>query len=291
MQERTHKQALPPGFRLQNYRIVRVLGVGGFGVTNLAEDETLDRCVAVKEYLPNEFAAREGTTVYPKSEADRRDFDWGLKRFLDEARTLAKFRYPNLIRVVGYFEANNTAYLVMDYEEGESLDRLLERHRNLTEAQLKGLLLPIVDGLREVRRAGYLHRDIKPSNVYVRRSDESPVLLDFGAARHGRMAIVRSAFCAVVPGATYRTFSVRRSASRYPHPTGANLPVSEWLGRLLVDCFPLCLVGVCYEAMQVRASGGMHRESGRSCAPSFIRRIGVDDQRQIKKAGLRADRF
>ena len=87
------------------------------------------------------------------------------------------------MRVRDYFEANATAYIVMDYEEGESLDRLLSGHRTLSEAQLRRVLLPIVDGLRAVHGAGFLHRDIKPSNVYVRRSDESPVLLDFGAAR------------------------------------------------------------------------------------------------------------
>ena len=183
MEEGTHKHVLPVGCRLGDFRIVDVLGVGGFGVTYLAHDDTLDRRVAIKEYLPNEFAVRDGTTVYPKSTSDREDFEWGLQRFLDEARTLARFRHPNLVRVVAYFEANRTAYIVMDYEEGEPLDKLLERHGRLTEAQLKRVLLPIVEGLKEVHAAGFLHRDIKPSNVYVRRSDESPVLLDFGAAR------------------------------------------------------------------------------------------------------------
>ena len=183
MEERTHKHALPAGHRLRDYRITDVLGVGGFGITYLAQDDTLQRRVAIKEYLPNEFAVRDGTTVHPKSSTDREDFEWGLQRFLDEARTLARFRHPNLVRVVTYFEANRTAYIVMDYEEGEPLDRLLERHGRLTEAQLKRVLLPIVDGLREVHAAGFLHRDIKPSNVFVRRSDETPVLLDFGAAR------------------------------------------------------------------------------------------------------------
>ena len=183
MDESTHKQALPIGYRLQNYRIEGVLGVGGFGVTYLAVRATLGHQVAIKEYLPNEFAVRDGTTVHPKSTSDRSDFEWGLTRFLEEAKTLARFEHRNLVRVRDYFEGNHTAYIVMDYEDGEPLDRLLERHGTLTEAQLKRVLLPIVDGLREVHAAGFLHRDIKPSNVYVRRSDESLVLLDFGAAR------------------------------------------------------------------------------------------------------------
>ena len=178
-----HRQALPPGHQLNAYRLIEVLGVGGFGVTYLAHDATLERRVAIKEYLPNEFAMRDGAAVHPKSRSDREDFRWGLERFLDEARALARFRHPNLVRVVEYFEANNTAYIVMDYEEGEPLDRLLDGHGTLSEAQLRGVLLPIVDGLEQVHAAGYLHRDVKPSNVYVRRSDETPVLLDFGAAR------------------------------------------------------------------------------------------------------------
>ena len=178
-----HKQALPPGYELEGYRLVRVLGVGGFGVTYLAQDVTLGRSVAIKEYLPNEFAVRAGDAVHPKSRSDQNDFAWGLERFLDEARTLARFRHPHLVRVVDCFEVNNTAYIVMDYEDGESLDRLLVRRGRLTESQLMHLLLPIVDGLRQVHAAGYLHRDIKPPNIFVRRSDDSPVLLDFGSAR------------------------------------------------------------------------------------------------------------
>ena len=178
-----HKQALPSGYELGGYRLLDVLGVGGFGVTYLARHGTLGHRVAIKEYLPNEFAVRDGTIVHPKSVADREDFEWGLVRFLDEAKTLARFEHRNLVRVRDYFEANRTAYIVMDYEEGEPLSRLLESHGTLTDAQLRRILLPIVEGLREVHAAGYLHRDIKPSNVFVRRSDESPVLLDFGAAR------------------------------------------------------------------------------------------------------------
>ncbi len=183
MSAEDHKQALPPGFRLGAYHVVRVLGVGGFGVTYLCEHAGLAVQVAVKEYLPNEIAVRDGTEVHPKSAGDREGFEWGLGRFLDEARTLARFEHPNVVRVRDYFEANNTAYIVMDYEDGEPLDVLLQRHGTLTEAQLNRVLLPVVDGLRQVHAAGFLHRDIKPANVFVRRSDESPVLLDFGSAR------------------------------------------------------------------------------------------------------------
>ena len=165
MDAQDHKQALPPGFRLGPYRVGGVLGVGGFGVTYLCEHASLAVQVAVKEYLPNEIAVRDGTGVYPKSAGDREGFEWGLSRFLDEARTLARFEHPNVVRVRDCFEANNTAYIVMDYEDGEPLDALLRRHGTLTEAQLKRVLLPVVDGLWQVHRAGFLHRDIKPLSV------------------------------------------------------------------------------------------------------------------------------
>ena len=200
MSKAEYKQALPAGHRIDDYRLLRVLGVGGFGVTYLAQDVKLGSKVAIKEYLPNEFAVRDGNTVHPKSDEDQEDFGWGLKRFLDEARTLAKFHHRNLVRVLRYFEANNTAYFVMEYEEGESLEHLLSRRQTLTEQQLKGLLLPLLDGLKSVHAQGFLHRDIKPSNIFVRREDESPVLLDFGAARNALGRKSRSMTAVVTPG-------------------------------------------------------------------------------------------
>ena len=180
-QEKRH--TLPPGHQLGRYRLIKVLGVGGFGVTYLGEHLSLGHMVAVKEYLPNEFAVREGVIVHPKSDASKGDYEWGLARFVEEARTLTKFRHPNLVRVSDHFKANNTAYIVMDYEDGQPLDVLLEKHGTLTEAQLKRIVLPVAGGLRQVHAAGFLHRDIKPANIFVRRADESPVLIDFGAAR------------------------------------------------------------------------------------------------------------
>ena len=192
MNTQDHKQALPPGFRLGSYRVVRVLGAGGFGVTYLCEHGGLGVMVAVKEYLPNDIAVRSGNAVAPKSAADREGYQWGLGRFLDEARTLARFEHRNVVRVRDYFEANDTAYIVMDYEDGEPLDRVLERKGTLTEAQIKRVLLPIVAGLRQVHAAGFLHRDVKPANIFIRRSDESPVLLDFGSARQALGRLSRS---------------------------------------------------------------------------------------------------
>ena len=184
MSETEYLHALPADYELDRYRIIRVLGIGGFGVTYLASHEVLGNRVAIKEYLPNDFAVRQGTTVSPKSKDDEDDFQWGLTRFIDEARTVVKFNHPNIVRVHSFFEGNSTAYMVMDYEEGESLDDLLARKSKLKEEELKDILLPIIDGLSTVHQDGVLHRDIKPSNIFVRNSDGSPVLLDFGSARH-----------------------------------------------------------------------------------------------------------
>jgi serine/threonine protein kinase len=175
--------ALPAGHRLHWYVLERVLGQGGFGITYLAHDSNLDRPVAIKEYLPTEIARRRAdASARPHTESHAERYAWGLGRFLAEARTLARFDHPNIVRVLSVFEANNTAYMVMRFEEGEDLATLLDRRGTLPERQLTECLLPILDGLQLVHAAGFIHRDIKPENIYVRK-DGSPVLLDFGSAR------------------------------------------------------------------------------------------------------------
>ena len=178
-----HLQALPAGHRLNEYRIEGVIGSGGFGITYRAWDIQLDKAVAIKEYLPSDFAVRtDATTVRPKSTADQDDYQWGLKRFLDEARTLARFEHPHINHVHRYFEDNNTAYLVLDYIEGETLSDLLKREGRLESTRLQRLVTELLSGLDEVHSADYVHRDVKPSNIMLRKNGSS-VLLDFGAAR------------------------------------------------------------------------------------------------------------
>lgn len=174
---------LPAGYQLHWYQIDRVLGQGGFGITYLAHDDNLNQSVAIKEYLPVEFAARTtSTTVQPRTEEHVKRYEWGLERFISEARTLAMFDHPNIVRVYSVFEQNNTAYMVMRYEQGENLDKVLAASRFLEEQKLLNITLPILNGLEEVHRAGFIHRDIKPDNIYI-RNDDTPVLLDFGSAR------------------------------------------------------------------------------------------------------------
>ena len=177
-------ETLAVGYRLHEYRIDRVLGQGGFGITYLATDVNLKVQVAIKEYLPTQFACRVVTgDVEPRTEEDRELYQAWLDSFLEEARTLASFRHPNIVRVARFFEANTTAYMVLEYERGTSLKDWWQKHKALTEADLVALLQPLLDGLAHIHGTGYLHRDIKPDNIYVRSEDGSLVLLDFGSAR------------------------------------------------------------------------------------------------------------
>ena len=196
-----HHGALPKGYRLQEYRVERVLGFGGFGITYLAVDTNLDKIVAIKEYLPNDLALRaNGAGVVPKATECREDFQWGLDRFLDEARALARFRHPNLVPVHRFFEANGSAYVVMEYEAGERLTEILRRTtQSVPEEEALALLDGLLDGLAAVHRGGYLHRDIKPGNIIV-RADGTPVLIDFGAARQALGQRSQAVTSIVTPG-------------------------------------------------------------------------------------------
>ena len=178
---------LPIGYRLFEYRIDALLGQGGFGITYLATDVNLNSKVAIKEYLPEDIAYRStDDSVSAKNPEDQEFYDHGLESFLVEARTLATFRHRNIVRVARFFEANSTAYMVLEYERGKSLKAWWQDKKNILERDLLTLFLPLLDGLGAVHEAGYLHRDIKPDNIYVRDEDGSLVLLDFGAARQAK---------------------------------------------------------------------------------------------------------
>ena len=179
--------SLEPGYNLHWYRIERVLGRGAFGITYLAHDINLDRQVAIKEFLPGQFSMRNSDmTVSPSSSDNKEDFEWGLNRFISEARTLTKFEHPNLVKVFNVFEMNNTAYMVMNYEVGKSLHQILKSGKNPSESELKKILIPLMHGVASMHDKGFVHRDIKPGNIFI-LYDGSPVLLDFGSARHTRM--------------------------------------------------------------------------------------------------------
>ena len=178
-----HRSLLNQG----QYLIGKVLGKpGGFGITYLAFDTKLETRVAIKEYLPRDLAGRDGNhaTISAHSEEDGEFFRFGLTQFLQEARTLAKFDHANIVRVRNFFEENGTGYLVMDYYDGVTLaDYLTQQPQGkLPESTAVGILMPILDGLREVHAKHFLHRDIKPQNIYLTTGNRA-ILLDFGAAR------------------------------------------------------------------------------------------------------------
>jgi serine/threonine protein kinase len=180
-----HLHALPNGFLLEEYKIEGVLGRGGFGITYLATDNNLGDKVAIKEYLPVEYSARDNENhVSPGSVSRADNYNWGLSYFLKEAQNLCQFSHPNIVRINRFFKANGTAYLVMKYEEGQSLDSILKGGNNfeVTEDEAKRFLWPLLDGLFEMHRRKMWHRDIKPGNIYI-REDGTPVLIDFGTAR------------------------------------------------------------------------------------------------------------
>lgn len=177
---------LPPGFQLEQYRIVRQLSSGGFSLVYLAEDAD-GTIVAIKEYLPNSLALRsEGQTAPHIPPEQYATFMYGMKCFFEEGHSLARVVHPNVVRVLNFFRANGTVYMVMTYEEGLTLAQYIRYRRHAkrppSERLIRAIFARLLDGLREVHINRLLHLDIKPSNIYLRQ-DGSPVLLDFGAAR------------------------------------------------------------------------------------------------------------
>jgi serine/threonine protein kinase len=189
---------LPRGYQLQEYRIESTLGVGGFGLTYLATDANLNMQVAIKEYLPSDLALRaEDQSIRSKSDHTLERFTWGRARFLDESRTLASFRHPNIVRVMRFFEANQTAYMVMEFVAGQPLNEWVKTRRPVHAEALTEMALALLGGIAVIHQSGYLHRDIKPGNIFLRQ-DGTPVLLDFGSARASSADTERTAI--VSPG-------------------------------------------------------------------------------------------
>ena len=197
----TNLLALPDGTELVgDYRIKRVLGAGGFGITYLADEKALARLVTIKEYFPADLAARQKASASPRSHDAAADFQWGLDRFIEEAQTLARFDHPNIVRVHRYFRANNTAYMVLHFEEGGSFKAWLRGlKRAPRQVELDAMIAPLLEALEMIHRSNYLHRDIAPDNIMVRK-DGSPVLIDFGSARGEIAAQSRTVSALVKPG-------------------------------------------------------------------------------------------
>lgn len=183
---------IQPGSILQKRYIVgRVVGFGGFGVTYIGWDAELERKVAIKEYLPSEFATRmpqkKELTIFSGEKEEQ--FSSGMEKFLEESRKLARFQNTNgIVSIFDSFEENNTAYIVMEYLQGESLKQTLERERKLSVEETVDIILPILYALKDVHAQGIVHRDIAPDNIFLtnERDEEGHrivKLIDFGAAR------------------------------------------------------------------------------------------------------------
>lgn len=177
--------ALPIGYILDKYEIINVLGIGGFGIAYLAKHMSLDNMVVIKEYFPSQFSSRIPTTyhVHPKDPENIKNYQYGLKIFLNEAKIIEEFDHPNIVRVRDYFEKNNTAYIVMYYILGATLAELAEGE-TASEEEIYSIIIPLLKGLEELHKRGYMHRDIKPSNIYIHNDTRRPILIDFGAAKY-----------------------------------------------------------------------------------------------------------
>jgi serine/threonine protein kinase len=193
-------QALPLGTQLGDFRLDAMIGHGGFGITYRAFDRQLAKIVAIKEYLPIEFAVRRADgQVVPRGARYTDDFGWGRERFLDEARALARFRHPHIVPVLRFFEANGTAYTVMEFEDGRSVAQILKQSgKRLPPPEVLSLADGLLSGLAAVHAQGFLHRDIKPSNIIV-RLDGVPILIDFGAARQAMGGRTRTLTSVLTP--------------------------------------------------------------------------------------------
>ncbi len=216
----TQLVALPDGTELTgDYTIRRVLGAGGFGITYLADEQALSRRVSIKEYFPADFAIRDESKVAsPRSKGSASDYAWGLDRFVEEAQTLAKFNHPNIVKVHRIFRANGTAYMVLHFEEGQSLKTWLKAlGRAPRQREIDGILAPLLDALEAIHKADFLHRDIAPDNIIIRNSGD-PVLIDFGAAR-GELAAhskTKTVSALVKPG--YSPYEQYAESSRQQGP-------------------------------------------------------------------------
>lgn len=179
------RKILSRGVVVQGYQIENILGQGGFGITYLATELESKAFVAIKEYFPKNFASRNtGNTIRANNGSENeRVFALGLKGFLEEAKVLARLDHPNVIKVKSIFKANGTAYFVMEYCEGNSLQNLSDISNLNSQATILKIFDGVLTGLEHVHQFEIIHGDIKPANIFLKKNQE-PVLLDFGSARH-----------------------------------------------------------------------------------------------------------
>jgi len=193
--------ALPIGTKLEEYVVQSVIGEGGFGIVYLAHDTFLGREVAIKEYLPGSLAVRGAGLQVEVRQADKRElFLKGMRRFVNEAHILARFRHPALVSVMRFLETNGTAYMVMPFYRGKTLREMVRNgFRAKTTEDLFSLLLPVLEGLSQIHSVECYHLDISSDNIMILENG-APVLLDFGAARHTELSGGESTTIILKPG-------------------------------------------------------------------------------------------
>ena len=193
---------VPGSILAKRYIVGRVLGHGGFGVTYIGYDPVLEKRIAVKEYLPGEFATRmpnaQTLTVYTGDREEQ--FRIGREKVLDEARRLAKVQNaPNVVHIYDTFEENNTAYIIMELLDGQSVKELMAQNGRMPLDLALHVVMQVIAGMKEVHRTGLLHRDISPDNIYILK-DGTVKILDFGAARYATSSHSKSLSVIVKPG-------------------------------------------------------------------------------------------
>ena len=185
MKEEAQSNALEIGSMLEEFKILQILGAGGFGITYKVLDTHLDTPMVIKEYMPSQFASRSNKTTVTYTSQDKETFEWGLERFIEEAKLLKKFDHISVVKSERLIKANNTAYFVMKFFEGETLKSYLNKHKNrlFTKEEILFVMMPIIEALKAVHAEGFLHRDVAPDNIFLRVS-KPPMLIDFGASRN-----------------------------------------------------------------------------------------------------------
>jgi serine/threonine protein kinase len=179
-----NRVSLPPGTRIDCYRVLKLIGSGGFSLIYLAEDEDTGGEVVIKEFMPKKFSRRDGQlTVVPLDRKAADNLNRSRRLFYQEVTALAALQHPNIVAVRSFFRANNTDYMVMDYVRGKNMAVYIkQRQGRLSASFILRVFLPILDAMSMIHRRSYLHLDIKPSNIHLRAGSE-PILLDFGAVR------------------------------------------------------------------------------------------------------------
>lgn len=166
------------------YRIIRVLGQGGFGITYLAENTLLEKNVAIKEFFPKDFCGRDNTSHITPGTQNNADTIEKLKsRFLKEAKNIAKLDHPGIVKIYDIFEEKNTAYYVMDYIEGENLNDMVKRNGPLPEQKAVEYIIKVGEALEYIHSKQMTHFDVKPANIVVRSNEDQPILIDFGLSK------------------------------------------------------------------------------------------------------------